>query len=228
LFFWDLDGTILDISDKYYNLYKDILNDAGFDALEKEVYWRAKCSAMPENEILQLTGAGAIYEKYQYKRISLIESDYYLSFDRVHEGVIRALEYFSMHFKLILVTLRSSSILLNDQLKRLSVSQYFIDILSSGEQQYPRWKTKYRLIQDYISGVNGSGHFMIGDTETDIKAGNELGLKTIAVLNGIRTRRLLQQSNPDIILSSAKDLMNPEFANMFDRRRGNDNPFCRP
>jgi len=218
LFFWDLDGTILDVSNRYYNLYKDILNDAGFDALGKEAYWQAKCEAMPENEILQLTGAEAFYEKYQYKRISLIESDYYLSLDKVHEGVIRALEYLSMRFKLILVTLRSSSIPLDDELKRLSLSQYFIDILSSGEQQYPRWKIKYRLIQDYMSGKKGSGHFMIGDTETDIKTGNELGLKTIAVLNGIRARRLLQQSNPDIMLNSAKDLLNPEFIQIFDRR----------
>ncbi len=218
MFFWDLDGTILNVSDRYYYLYKDILSNAGFDFLGKEAYWQAKRDATPESEILKLSGAEAFYQDYYTWRMSLIENDYYLSLDIVHEGVIRALEYLSMRFKLILVTLRSSRIALDDQLKRLSLSQYFIDILSSGEQQYPRWKAKYKLIQDYMSKKKGSGHFIIGDSAADIKAGNKLGLKTIAVLNGIRSRRILKQLNPDIILNSAQDLLNTEFINMFDRR----------
>ncbi|MFZ2631292.1 MAG: HAD hydrolase-like protein [Desulfosalsimonadaceae bacterium] len=218
MFFWDLDGTIIDVSDRYYNLYKDIINDAGVDAIGKEAYWRAKCEAMPENEILKISGADAVFQNYHAKRISLIESEYYLSFDRLHEGIIPVLEYLSARFILVLVTLRSSPNQLNNELQRLSLKQYFTDTLSSGNQQSPRWQTKYTLIQEYMLIKKGSGHFMIGDTETDMKAGKELGLKTIAVLNGIRTRRRLLQANPDIMLNSAKDLLNPEFIQMFDRR----------
>lgn len=218
MFFWDLDGTILDVSDRYYNLYKDILNDAGFAALEKGAYWQAKREATPENEILKLSRAESFFQSYHARRMSLIESEYYLSFDRLHEGIIQVLEYLSSRFVLVLVTLRSSLKHLNNELQRLFLKQYFADILSSHSVEIPPWKLKYTLIQEYISVKRGRGYFMIGDTEADMKAGKELGLKTIAVLNGIRSRRLLQQSDPDIILSSAKDLMNPEFIRMFDRR----------
>ena len=52
---------------------------------------------------------------------------------------------------------------------------------------------------------------MIGDTEADIIAGNELSIKTIAVLNGIRTREFLLKSDPNFICKSIKDLLNPEL-----------------
>ena len=218
MLFWDLDGTIIDVSDKYYNLYKDILDQQGYESLGKKAYWQAKREATPENEILKLTGAEAFYDKYQDKRISLIESKNYLSFDKVHEGVFQVLEYLSMRFNLILVTLRRSPHQLEKQLEQLSLTQFFADVLCSGEQLYPRWKIKYNLIKDYLADNNIPGHFMLGDTEADIIAGNELGLKTIAVLNGIRSERLLLKTNPDIICNSAKDLLKPELINLFDRR----------
>ena len=49
--------------------------------------------------------------------------------------------------------------------------------------------------------------WFLGDTETDIKAGQMLGLKTAAVSFGIRTVEHIKLMEPDIIIESPSDLV---------------------
>ena len=208
--FFDLDGTLIDISEKYYRVYVDILAEAGFSTIGKKEYWNAKRQKVPEDQILAMTGAKEFYEQYTKKRMALIESDYYLSDDRLQEGVIEVLKNFSMKHQLILVTLRRSASQLYKQLVNLELIDYFTDVLSSGEDLEPRWMIKYNLIKEYLGSGYASSHMLVGDTETDIKAGNELCFKTIAILNGIRTKELLILSNPTFVCESVGDLLNLE------------------
>jgi phosphoglycolate phosphatase-like HAD superfamily hydrolase len=208
--FFDLDGTLIDISEKYYRVYEDILAEAGFSTIEKKEYWNAKRQKVPEDQILAMTDAKEFYEQYTKKRVALIESDYYLSDDCLQDGVIEVLKNFSMKYQLILVTLRRSTAQLDKQLVNLKLIDYFTDVLSSGEDLEPRWVIKYNLIREYLGSEYDSSHIVIGDTETDIKAGNELCFKTIAILNGIRTKELLIMSNPTFICESVGDLLNLE------------------
>jgi phosphoglycolate phosphatase len=208
--FFDLDGTLIDISEKYYRVYEDILAEAGFSTIGKKEYWNAKRQKVPEDQILAMTNAKEFYKQYIKKRLSLIESDYYLSDDRLQEGVIEVLKNFSIKYQLILVTLRRSTAQLDKQLVNLKLIDYFTDILSSGEDLEPRWMIKYNLIREYLGCEYDSSHILIGDTETDIKAGNEIGFKTIAISNGIRTKELLILSNPTFICESVGDLLNLE------------------
>ena len=48
---------------------------------------------------------------------------------------------------------------------------------------------------------------IIGDTETDIMAGKQLGLRTVGVLSGIRTREHLEAAGADVVLSSIVDVV---------------------
>ena len=69
-----------------------------------------------------------------------------------------------------------------------------------------RHEGKVNLIRDhYKKDLNG---FFIGDTETDIRAGKVLGLKSIAVTFGIRNADILMREEPDIILNSPAALVN--------------------
>jgi phosphoglycolate phosphatase-like HAD superfamily hydrolase len=197
--FFDLDGTLIDISEKYYRVYNDILTEAGFSTIGKKEYWDAKRHKVPENQILAMTKANDFYKEYNKKRLLSIESAYYLSYDSLTEEVIEVLKDFSTKYQLVLVTLRRSASQLDTQLVNLKLMDYFVDVLSSGEDLIPRWMIKYNLIKEYLGDEYNSDHILIGDTETDIKAGNKLGFKTIAILNGIRTKELLIMSNPDFI-----------------------------
>ncbi len=224
--FFDLDGTLIDISEKYYRAYNDILTEAGFSTIVKKEYWDAKRHKVPEDQILAMTNAKDFYKEYNQKRLLIIESDYYLSNDCLQDGAIEVLKNFSTKYQLVLVTLRRSASQLNKQLVKLELMNYFVDVLSSGEDLNPRWMIKYNLIRKYMGDEHDSSHILISDTETDIKAGNKLGFNTIAVLNGIRTKELLIMSNPDFICNSVKNLLNLETIDIIGRR-SDENTFCR-
>ena len=82
--------------------------------------------------------------------------------------------------------------------------------MSSGEDIQPRWKIKYNLINDYLDGEIANHHTMIGDTDTDIIAGNNLGFTTIRLLCGISSTKLID-SKPDKILNHSSELMEHIF-----------------
>lgn len=208
--FFDLDGPILDVSEKYYRVYSDILSQNGFKVLSKTEYWNAKRRKISEIEILQKSSAEPLIEIYLYERKILIESDSYLIYDKLQDGALHVLETLCKKHKLILVTLRTYPEQLHKQLSYLNIKKYFVTVLSSGEETHPRWKIKYNLIKNFINGKMSDENILIGDTETDVLAGKELGCKTIAILNGIRTKELLLESNPDIIFKSIEDLLKLE------------------
>ena len=149
-FFWDLDGPILNVKEKYYCVYRNLITDAGYEALDKQEYWDAKRSKVSEIEILSRTGAADFFEIYHKARLSLIENPDYLSLDTLQEGAREVLAYFSTRFQLVLVTLRSSSRHLNKGLKKLGIKKYFVDILTSGDKYYPRWRIKHQLVKEYL------------------------------------------------------------------------------
>lgn len=203
--FCDLDGPILDVSEKYYRVYYDILKEKCSRTLSKEKYWDAKRNKIPEEEILSSTNATIPYIEYRYKRIVLIESDQYLTYDSIQHDAERVLENLARKVPLVLVTLRTSESQLHRELRYFKIKNYFTDILSSGVQVEPRWMIKYDLIKNYMGQDQSNNHVLIGDTETDIEAGKHLGFTTIAISNGIRNKQILQQSNPDYIYSSISD-----------------------
>ena len=144
----------------------------------------------------------------------LIESDPYLIYDKLQDGARDVLETLSAKNELVLVTLRTHPEQLHKQLERLDLKKYFLAVLVWGKEFWPRWKMKYDLIKDFLNTRAGSiKHLLIGDTETDILAGRNLGFETIAVLNGIRSYSILKETNPSHITDSIQQILekiNPE------------------
>jgi phosphoglycolate phosphatase len=108
--------------------------------------------------------------------------------------------------RLVLVTLRRSAKALHGELKRLKLTPLFDRVLWSGEQRTLRWEIKLDLIRSdgYQAGKPG---MIVGDTETDILAGKQLGLRTVGVLSGIRTREHLEAAGTGVVFSSIVELV---------------------
>lgn len=207
IFFFDLDGPILDVSEKYYKVYSDILSQNGFKVLSKSEYWDAKREKISDIEILQKSIAVPFLDRYKYERKLLIESDPYLICDNLQDGAVNVLERLSKDKELVLVTLRTSPEQLHKQLEHLNLKKYFSTVLSSAEETNPRWEIKYRLMKSFLDKQKSHDGILIGDTETDILAGNNLGFKTVAVLNGIRSYRFLKEAAPTYIIDSIKEIL---------------------
>lgn len=82
---------------------------------------------------------------------------------------------------------------------------YFSNIYSQDNNRGV-WEVKHALIKEArLMEGNGAVYF-IGDTEADVVAAQKLGAVSIAVESGIRTRELLENMNPDIIIPDISHL----------------------
>lgn len=206
--FFDLDGPILDVSEKYYRVYADLVIDYGSQPIGKAEYWHSKQQRIPDEEILGLSGIEGWVEDYRNFRKARIETEKYLSYDRVWPGILPMLQELASHTPLILVTLRNSIENLKWQLKSLGILPVFTHVLSaSGDNvEGERAQVKVQLVQNALGSTSLSGWF-IGDTETDIRTGQLLGLQTAAVTFGIRTEEKLLSVNPDVLIESPERLI---------------------
>jgi phosphoglycolate phosphatase-like HAD superfamily hydrolase len=107
----------------------------------------------------------------------------------------------------VIVTARSQRGALDEQLGRHELRRFFAEVLSSpaganvGQQ-------KADLIRAYLGRTKAcqGDHWVIGDTEADIEAGKEVGVRTVAVLSGIRDEEHLRAAGPDFLLNDIREL----------------------
>lgn len=207
--FFDLDGTILDTSERYYLIYYNTVKDLGGSPLTKKEYWDCKSDKVSEYQIATRSYLSEpLFSKYNHTRINLIESGKYLKFDTVWPELFDFIPSSKIFRKIMLVTLRKKRQQLINQLENLGISDWFENIISvvnngvNCERHLLKVDSILKIYPNNLSGI------FVGDTETDMRAGKILGLKTIAVTYGIRSPEHLTQEKPDIILHSPKDLVN--------------------
>ena len=204
----DLDGPVLDVSERYYRVYSDTLNSIGFKPLKKESYWDLKRSKVSEPEIIAQSGTpnSDLMRNYLDTRAKRIESAEYLLFDQVWPGTLDTLRALRSRQALALVTMRSSTELLARQLERLKLHDAFDCILAAGAASAAndRGEQKARLVRDYYRNEDFMGWF-VGDSEADIQSGRLLGLRTAAITFGIRNVDHLSAVLPDVLLHSPAD-----------------------
>jgi phosphoglycolate phosphatase len=197
--FLDLDGTLLDVKNKCYRLYVNILLHGGFNILNMEAYWEMKKSKISEEEIASKTTTPVFAKYYAEKRISLVETMDYLVLDSVFDKAYGVLDKWSSCYDLYLVTLRRNSFNLDRQLCLFDLHKYFKCVYNVGESEFK----KEELIKHEISGQITC--VIVGDTEMDVEAGKSLSIKTAAVTSGLSRKSLLKKTFPDILVKNIYD-----------------------
>ncbi|NGX28408.1 MAG: Pyrophosphatase PpaX [Candidatus Anoxychlamydiales bacterium] len=219
MFFFDLDGTILDVSERYYQIYTHILKKYRYKYLSKKEYWTLKRNKTSEAEILRLTKAEDIKDLYVQLFQNLIESDNFLILDKIWPDLKET--YFELFKKntSFIVTLRKNRKTLINQLKRLNLLKMFSNVYSDEQKKINKNKTnpKIQILEKVLvkNNVDKSNCFFIGDTETDIKTGKFFSMSTIALSFGIRSPDILKTFNPHIIFDTQKQFKNYLENNFF-------------
>ncbi len=203
--FFDLDGPILDVAPKFHRVYTDLFSRHGYPTLTQELYWDCKRRKIPEAQIVAMTAPPAFAEVYIPERLKVIENTEYLAHDEIIPGALDVLETLRTRFELVLVTLRNRRANLMWELEHFDLSRYFAAILTR-EDNHGDFQIKVELIREHARSEPTVG-LIIGDTESDIRAGQILGLRTVAVTCGIRTKEFLQALNPDHIIDSMPQLL---------------------
>lgn len=206
IIFFDLDGTILDVSERVYCLYRKILKDRQKKYLSKRDYIKLKRQKEGNDVILAKTGAEDFLENFNKRWQEDVEKEEFLSFDRVLPGTRRALEEIKKQYKLVLVTLRDNPKNLRWELKEKKIDKVFDDVLIESGRDV---KDKYLIKRDLINKYNGKNKLcIIGDTETDIIAGKKLGIETLAVASGMRDYNFLKKQNPTYLIKNLGEINN--------------------
>lgn len=195
----DLDGTVLDISAKYWRLHLDLTKLLGGPPIERERYWEMKRQGASIDGIWTDCPEG-LWERYQEAWGPRIEDRSYLSYDRLHPGALGALQDLAEEHRLILATMRRDPVALRSQLAELGVLPLFNGVLCSADlpSKHPQ---KAALVR-HGAALGLRPGMVVGDTEEDIVAGKELGVPTVGVMNGIRSRETLEPLEPTHLVDS--------------------------
>src|SRR4051812_1469040 len=117
-FYFDLDGTLIDVSHRHYAVYSNIAAALRFPALSFDDYWMTKRSGSDLSEILGASGAVSHIEEFRTMWLSMIEHEDYLSLDTLFPCTLKVLRELGIESSLTLVTLRHSRNGLDRQLDR--------------------------------------------------------------------------------------------------------------
>lgn len=199
--YFDLDGTLIDISKRHYLVYKDAVIHFGGKPLNKNKYWQLKRNKASWSELLLCSNLEKNNkEVFLQHFIKNIEKKSFLKKDTLFPNSLEVLNQVSRISDCYLVSLRRNKKNLFEQLDWLGIKDIFKDIRTGhSENQGDDIKTKLIKYDNSVKGI------IIGDTEADIITGKNLGLYSIGVLSGIRDEDFLKNLNPDLIIKSIKD-----------------------
>lgn len=210
MLFLDLDGTVLDVSKRHYATYVDVLalSDVGGVPIPEREYWSLCREAKPWEEIVKRSRVFPTkYKLFQERFDERFETPEMLLLDTLHPGVETFLGKMYTKTPIVLLTLRRNGEALESQLASLGIRKYFVTVLSGAPKIDPRrknldarWRHKAHLVKTRYK-ILPTDSLLIGDTETDVKCGRELGFEVMLVENGNRKKELQIKADPDRIVA---------------------------
>ena len=205
--FTAFDGPIMDVSERYYQVYQDCLSqvqDVGqpLTVLPKADFWRLKRAQIPERQIGQFSGLYDDQARYFARlRRDTVHNAQYLVYDQVLPGAIAALEHLqALGYELVVITMRRTATL-NQALTEHNLERFFApDHRYSIPDDYLKESDmveKPRLMGQALTDLHPTqSTWMVGDTEADMAAAHAHDIPIVAVLSGIRDRDRLTACNP--------------------------------
>lgn len=216
--FCDLDGPLIDVSQRYYKTYQLALantqaltqlqgHSIEVTPLSRLRFWQMKQERVPDSEIARCSGLHhAQIESFLAQVQEIVNHPMLLQEDRLQPKVAQALQQLQNYgIDMSVVTLRwqpQAMQLLQD----CQVGHHFVEIRGTDDPlaAYQNYTAgKQQLLSEVMAqagiGITSHDCWMIGDTEADILAGQALGFSTIAVTCGMRNYRYLQQLQPTSI-----------------------------
>jgi phosphoglycolate phosphatase-like HAD superfamily hydrolase len=212
----DFDGPIMDVSERYYQVYQFCLetiksSNQPVTVLSKAQFWQLKRSQTAETQIGLMSGLNEEQSQaFARLRKQTVHTLPYLQYDVPVRGAIATLERLQdQRVDLVVMTMRRVREL-HDAFDRYDLDRFFPAdrryCLSNDYVKTTDVQDKPRLMQRALAELPPASHtWMIGDTEADIAAAKTYGINVIAVLSGIRDRTQLLQYQPDHIVNNLSE-----------------------
>ena len=211
LVIFDLDGTLLDVSERYYRSVKNALEKFGFKCSSKPEIMNLKRINLSGREIINAfipedtKDREKIIKRIDRKRYKLLHSKKYLDLDKPFEDTCRTLEILKQKgVKMAILTLRDYKEDTMQQLEKAGLLDFFEKIVLIN----PRSPKKHtELKSDYAKDickelkVKPDECCMVGDSLKELEAGSRMNAFTIGVTCGLTGKKVLAQKCNKVILS---------------------------
>jgi phosphoglycolate phosphatase-like HAD superfamily hydrolase len=209
--FTDFDGPIMDVSERYYQVYlycvqKIRQQDQSIKTLSKAEFWELKRSQVPEKEIAIISGFEDEKQAiaFAHLRRATVHTHPYFAHDRLIPSAIPALEKAQQAgIDLAVMTMRRRREL-EPVLDQYNLRRFFnSDRIFCLDDDYVKTvdtQDKPKLMQQAQQTLPpASQQWMIGDTEADIYTAQSYNIPAIAVLSGIRNQHQSEKYHPSHI-----------------------------
>lgn len=208
MLFIDFDGTLLDVSQRHYATYVEVLAmpDLRGVPIPQREYWGLRVENKPVNEILKRSRLFPTkFKTFMQRFEERLEAPEMLGLDALRPGTETALGKLYTKTPIVLVTQRRDAEALESQVASLRLNKYFVTVLSGAPPKLrradpnQRWKHKAQLIKDRYK-LPPTESVLVGDTETDVKVARAFGWEVYLVENGHRKKDLQMKADPDRIV----------------------------
>lgn len=205
---FDFDGTIIDISNKYYAVYSAFVRERGGTSLSKRQYWDLKRSAASHDEILQASQLDRTSPEDMKRHIrNNIELEEYLRYDSIFDGAGEILREVAEAHPCYLVSMRRNPLMFQKQIEWLGLRDYFKETITPGNFAEDPDASVVTPKGELLRRLKiASPAVIIGDSGMDIITGQQLGITTCAVTTGIRDRKVLEGYAPDFIIEGLREI----------------------
>ena len=208
----DFDGPIMDVSERYYRVYRYCLTSTrrpnqSIQPFTKAEFWALKRSQVPEAEIGRRSGLDDEQaQAFAKTRKATVHTMPYLRYDSLVPGAMQTLEKAqALGFDLTVMTMRRVREL-DEALLRCGLGPFFPAdrryCLGNTYQKTGDTKDKPLLMERAMAELPNIPTWMVGDTEADIAAARNQNIPVIGVLSGIRDRDRLNHYKPDWIANN--------------------------
>lgn len=221
----DFDGPIMDVSERYYCVYRYCLLQTklpqqNINLLSKAEFWQLKRSQIPERQIGIMSGLTEEQAPaFARLRKQTVHTMPYLKYDRPVSGAIATLEKIQdLGFELVVMTMRREREL-NAALEKYDLSRFFKSdrryCLSNDYLKTKDTEDKPKLMAKALEELTTAADiWMVGDTEADLIAAKTHNIKVIGVLSGIRDRDRLSIHQPDLIVNDLAEALEAIMASI--------------
>jgi len=210
----DLDGTLLTIEERFYQVFNDVLERFG----RRKISRRSFLSMFHNNRLYFLPfGSGrqnrsktrsfwrAFLTSYGKRR--------YAKLSRPINGAQRAVEWIKKRgIKVAVISGRvCSPSLVRQELRDIDVDQYVDVVVTKAtalrSAKLDQTTSRTGELREVLKrlGANARESVFVADYVEDIRSARSLGIMTVGVLSGSSTLRLLKRENPDYIIKSIRD-----------------------
>ena len=204
----DLDGTIVDSREAYVEAAK-----AAFAAIGQEKVDIKIAKEIPRRLEQNLSINNMIKGIDMQKFLDAYLKSYYkvtATKTKPMPNVSETLKRLSQKAKLALITMRhvpKEKVI--KELEKFGLAKYFQLVTTALDTSQPKPSPEALTKCVRQLGIQTSECAVVGDSVVDVRAGRNVGAKTVAVLSGIFTREELEMEKPCLILKSVNEL--PDF-----------------